>query len=606
MSGSAANTLWASSFVDELARSGLREVIIAPGSRSTPLVLACAADARLRVRVHLDERSAAFFALGVGKAERRPAAVVTTSGTAVANCLPAVVEASQSGVPLVLLTADRPHRLRGADANQAIDQVGIFGGYVRAFHESAPPSLDGPALRHLRALACRAYAAAVGPDAGPVHVNFPFDKPLEPADAPESFTAAHPLAVSGRPDGAPFVDVRPGLRVLSDEHVETLARLTAIKRGVIVAGPSSRAGELGPAVRRLGAASGWPVLADALSGARFGPCAESSVIPAYDMFLRDREIAAELAPGFVLRVGASPTSAALQEWLVRHQGVPHLVIDEGGRWKDHAAVATDYFLADPVDALHRLSVAITEAGRARPVASASEGEPPEGSESDAWMDTWRRAGAAAVSAIREIGADGGEPHEGDIMAAVLDALPADGALVVSSSMPVRDLDAFGHPRPDPIRVDANRGASGIDGMVSTAFGLASQTDGPTLCVIGDVAFFHDRNGLLWSRERDAQVVFVVVDNDGGGIFHMLPIAEREPEFTRLFATPHGTDPGLAAASHGLAYHDVTADSVRERVASCLEEGASAVLRVRTDRAANHRRRLQVQEAVARSVREALG
>jgi 2-succinyl-5-enolpyruvyl-6-hydroxy-3-cyclohexene-1-carboxylate synthase len=592
MTGSVANTVWARAFLDELARCGVRDVVVAPGSRSTPLVMACAADERFRARVHLDERSAAFFALGVGKATGSPAVVVTTSGTAVANCFPAVVEASQSGVPLLVLTADRPHRLRGADANQAIDQVGIFGRFVRAFHELAPPTLDGPALRHLRALACRAHAASIGPEAGPVHVNFPFDKPLEPEEPSSEAGGEEGSAREGRLDGAPFVAIHTARPVLPDAALDRLASSLTSGRGVIVAGPDERAEELGPAVHRLARATGMPVLADALSGARFGACGEAHVLAAYDLFLADPAVRDELAPDLVLRVGASPTSAALQNWLLHHDGARHVVIDDGGRWKDHGATASDYVRADAVDTLQRLAGRLAGGGRS--------------GTADAWRARWRSAHEAATTALDGEADGDGEPHEGDIARAVVDALPAGGTLVVSSSMPVRDLDAFARPREDVLRVLANRGASGIDGVVSTAYGVSSRSATPTVCLIGDVAFFHDANGLLWSREPDAPVVFVVVDNDGGGIFQRLPIAGHEPAFTRFFATPHGVEPRFAAEAHGIDYDEVAVAYVGAAVEGRLDAGASAILRVRTDRLANLRRRTEVERAVARSVREALG
>ncbi len=588
------NTLWATAFVDELARAGVREVVLAPGSRSTPLVMACAADDRIRTRVHLDERSAAFFALGVGKATGRPAAVVTTSGTAVANVFPAVIEASQSGVPLVVLTADRPHRLRGADANQAIDQPGIYGGYVRAFFEAAPPSLDPRELRHLRALACRTVAAAVGAEAGPVHVNFPFDKPLEPQALDEGFASAHPLAARGRADGAPFTSIEASRACMSDVDVGALADRLRTSHGVIVAGPSEIASRIGPAVLRLSAATGFPVLADPLSGVRYGPKGEAHVVAAADIFLRDDAVRARLAPEVILRTGASPTSAAVQRWLFEHEGVPQIVIDDGSRWKDHGTTASEYVRADPVDTLDRLAVRL-------------EGSVLEASavNADSFSDSWRAVETAALEALLAAQTEG-PAHEGDVVRATIESLPDHANLVVSSSMPIREVDAFGHPRDGVLRVLANRGASGIDGVVSTAFGAASQSDEPTVCIIGDVAFFHDQNGLLWSREDDAAVVFVLIDNDGGGIFHMLPISGHDPDFTRYFATPHGIDPMHAAAAHGVEYAESSPESITADIRRMLDAKRTAVLRVRTDRVMNHARRAAVVESVTRSAREALG
>jgi 2-succinyl-5-enolpyruvyl-6-hydroxy-3-cyclohexene-1-carboxylate synthase len=584
MSRGAANTVWARSFVDELARMGVRDVVLAPGSRSTPLVLAFARDRRFRLRVHLDERSAAFFALGVGKASDAPAVMLTTSGTAAANVFPAVIEASESEVPLLEVTADRPPRLRGADANQTVDQLWLYGRHVRNFFDVPSPVLGGPELRHLRTLACRAVAASLGPPAGPVHVNFPFDKPLEPVEPPESFTREHPLAFAGRADGSPFVDLSTGRRAAAPADIDALAELLDSPCGVIVAGPAPDPERVGPAVAELAERTGFPVLADALSGARYGAGEGAHVVAAYDLILRDRTAVQELEPTLIVRVGASPTSAALVEWILHHNGVSHVVIDGGGRWKDHSATATRYVQADAADTLSAL------AARAGRVAS------------DDWTARWRAAERAALEAVE--GARG-EPHEGDVWAEVCAAVSAGGTVFVSSSMPVRDLDAFGHPRAEPLLVLGNRGASGIDGIVSTAFGVASRRSVPTVCVLGDLALFHDQNGLLWSREDDARVVFVLVDNDGGGIFHALPIAEHEPDFTTYFATPHGLELARAAGLYGLDVADVDIPELRGALEAAIRAGRTTILRVKSERARNRRRHEEVVAAVADRVREAL-
>lgn len=590
MNAGEATTLWARAFADELARAGVRQVVVAPGSRSTPLVMAFAQDGRFRLRVHLDERSAGFFALGVGKATGHPAAVITTSGTATANLYPAVIEASQSEVPMLVLTADRPHRLRDADANQAVDQTRLYGPYVRAFFESAPPSRTGPALRHLRALAGRAVLTTREAPAGPVHVNFPFDKPLEPAGTSAegvAFAAQHPLAAGGRMDGQPFVDARPGRRVASPEELARLSALVARSRnGVVVAGPCSDPGRLGEAAVRLAAATGFPLLADPLSGARFRPSLGAHVVGGYDLFLRDLYVRERLIPDLIIRVGSSPTSSALLGWMEHHNGVRHVVIDGGGRWKDHAAIATDYVHADAADTLRLL------AGNADRVGD------------EGWAWAWSAA-SAVVRATLEAQEEG-EPYEGQILAAVARSLPGGSALFVSSSMPVRDLDAFAPPREEAVTVLANRGASGIDGIVSSAFGVAAGVPGPTVCVLGDVAFFHDQNGLLWSRERDVPVVFVLVDNDGGGIFHLLPIREHEPHFTPLFATPHGLDFQHVARFHGVPFDDASPATLAEALTRAVAGGETRIIRVRTRRTEAHLRRREIGDAVAGSVRAALG
>jgi len=602
MTRGTANTVWARAWADELARAGVREVVVAPGSRSTPLVLALARDGRFRMRVHLDERSAAFFALGVGKASGVPAAVVTTSGSAVANVFPAVVEAAQAETPLLVLTADRPPRLRGADANQAIDQVRFFGGYVRTFFEAPVPSADPAALRHARALAGRAVAAAVGAPAGPVHVNLPFDKPLEPVeDGVAELAAEHPLAAQGRPDGAPFTRIARSRGTPDVDAVARAGSACSTPRGIVVAGPVPDPERVGPAVLRFAARLGYAVLADPLSGARFGPGEGALRIAAYDFLLRDPEVRSVLRPDLIVRVGASPTSAVLQSWLEEQTTASHFVVDEGARWKDHGAVAADYLTGDPVATLEAL------AGRAAEVRGHAADTSPS-----SWLDLWRVVDEAAREALTAVDrgatAEAHEGvqllHEGAVWPPLGRAAP-DATVFVSSSMPVRDLDAFGVPDDRSWAVFGNRGASGIDGIVSTAYGVAAARGGRALCVIGDLALFHDQNGLLWSREADLAVVFVLVDNDGGGIFHMLPVSSLDPEFTTFFATPHGLDFGHAAALHGIALRDVAVADLEAEARAAMSEGRTVILRLRTDRTENRIRRQDVVARVAAAAREAL-
>lgn len=592
MSGPA-NTLWARAWADELARLGVREIAVAPGSRSTPLVMAFARDGRFRMRVHLDERSAAFFALGVGKATGVPAAVLTTSGSAVANLFPAVVEASQAETPLLVLTADRPSRLRGADANQAIDQSRFFGTYARAFFEAGPSAATGPELRHLRQMACRAVDVASGPPAGAVHVNFPFDKPLEPIeDGIDALAAEHPLAVRGRPDGRPFTAVSRQGAAPDAEAIARLAELCSGGRGLVVAGPSSDPDRTGPAVLRFAARLGFPVLADPLSGARFGPDHGALRVAAYDFLLRAPAARAALAPEVIVRVGSSPTSAVLQDWLVEQNGTPYAVVDGGARWKDHGASATEHLAGDTVAALELVGDALG-AGGSR-----------DGTSDAGWTALWRAADGAARGVLADVDADPAPTHEGALWRRLAAALP-EAAVFVSSSMPVRDLDVFGVPDERGWTVLGNRGASGIDGIVSTAFGMSAGQGRSVVCVLGDLALFHDQNGLLWSREGDLAVVFVLVDNDGGGIFHMLPIADHEPDFTTFFATPHGLDFRHAAALHGIEFRDVTPATLEDEVAKAAGRGGTAVLRLRTDRGAARARRAEIASTVAEAVTDAV-
>jgi 2-succinyl-5-enolpyruvyl-6-hydroxy-3-cyclohexene-1-carboxylate synthase len=582
------NELWARTLLDELARAGVRHVVVAPGSRSTPLVLALADDARFRTAVQVDERSAAFLALGVGKGTGMPAAVVTTSGTAVANLLPAVVEAAQAEVPLLVLTADRPPRLRGADANQAIEQPGIFGGYVRLYRELSPAETSERTLRHLRSVAAQAVAAALGEPAGPVHLNLPFEKPLEPvpvpADGVERLAAEAPLAVGGRADGAPFTQVH-ARRVLPDEEVldALAARLVSARRPLLVAGPAPRPFESGPAIEALARALGCPLLADPLSGAR----SARMEVPggAYDLAIRVPRVRVALAPDLVVRFGATPSSASLSGWLAELGAVPQVpqvVVDAGGRWKDHLAVASEVVPGSVVPVARALQARVEGGSDRAPSA-----------DRDAWREAWARVdravaqaaseflaqgahleGAAAVEAARHVarGLEGGSPDGG----------APHPILFVSNSMPVRDVDAlvpagFGGDAPPALsggsallRILGNRGASGIDGIVSTALGVAWGTGARVTVLLGDLALVHDMNGLLRARpaapgEPPVNVDFVVVNNDGGGIFHLLPVRDHEPHFTRFVATPHGLEPERIAALHGLPWRRIEGPESTDRL-----------------------------------------
>jgi 2-succinyl-5-enolpyruvyl-6-hydroxy-3-cyclohexene-1-carboxylate synthase len=649
------NELWARTLLDELARAGVREVVVAPGSRSTPLVLTAAADQRFRITVQLDERSAAFLALGVGKATGVPGAVITTSGTAVANLFPAVVEAAWSETPLLLLTADRPPRLRGADANQAIDQLHLFGRYTRFFQELSPAQVSEATLRHLRSVAVRAVAAAVGDPGGPVHLNLPFDKPLEPipvpGDLPEGLGRGSPLLVDGRPGGLPFTRIAPRRALPEPSGVEVLAeRLRRAARPLLVAGPVPRPWEVGPALQRL-AALGFPLLADPLSGARFGvpggggfpgvrgeegaspDPACGTPAPAFvlsglqDLALRSPEVRRRLRPDLVIRFGASPTSAAMLTLLEESAGQAQVVVDSGDRWKDHQALASHALPWDPGRTAGALADLLGTRGR-DPADPRGEGEAPSGADAGgrlAWIREWEEVEAAAGEVLAGPGGHPAGFFEGTVLREVAARIPGTAILFVSSSMPVRDLDAFGEPRTSGPLVLGNRGASGIDGIVSTALGASLGARCPVVAVLGDLALIHDMNGLLAARAPGVRVLFVVIQNDGGGIFHHLPVREYDPPFTRLVATPHGREVDRIARLHDLTHlrvegrsgeagedgrdgPDAAPDSRGrgvEGLRAALDAGLarvvggeeSVLLEVRTDRDENERRQREVAERV---------
>jgi 2-succinyl-5-enolpyruvyl-6-hydroxy-3-cyclohexene-1-carboxylate synthase len=566
---------FALTLVDELARGGVTDACLAPGSRSALLALALAEHPGVRVHVHLDERSAAFFALGAARRSGRPVVVACTSGTAAANLHPAVLEAHHARVPLLVLTADRPPELRDTGANQTVDQLRLYGGAVRWFCEAGLPA-DGPgAGRYWRALAARAASAATGPPAGPVHLNLAFAEPLVPAQL-----GGEPAP--GRADGAPWTASTAAPRTPAAAEVDAVAaRVRAAPRGLLVVGWGAALSCA--AADAFALASGWPVLADPLSGLRRGPHA----VAAYDLLLGAPGFAAAHRPDLVVRVGAAPTSKRLTGWL--DASVAQVLVDPDGAWPDPGRAAAARLVADPSTVLGAVATAL--AGTPGPAGGAG------------WLDAWRSADALARSAVDRLldGAD--EPFEGRVARDLVAALPDGATLVVGSSMPVRDLDAFG-PAREGLAFVANRGASGIDGFVATALGVAAGGGGPVVALCGDLTFLHDATSVLGAGRRPAPVVFVVCDNDGGGIFSFLPQAELpEPLFELLFGTPHGLDLGALAAAAGLACHRVgRAADLAPALDAALASGRTTVLLVPSSRAANVARHREVASAVA----EALG
>lgn len=573
------NALWGSIVVQELARHQVRHVAMAPGSRSTPLVLAFQAEPAIRLTTHLDERSAGFLALGAAKATQRPCAIVTTSGTAAANLLPAVVEASQSRVPLLALTADRPPELQDVGANQTIDQHGLYGGFVRWFADAGLPEPRPETARHLRALVGRAVAYAQGPPAGPVHLNFPFREPLEPRhvpqDVPPDWHGGDVEAAQGRSDDQPYLVGSPPMLQPDPASLSDIARwIRACPRGLIVCGPRDACDDFPAEVAELARRTGYPILADPLSGLRFGAPADVPVLSAYDAFLPHAAVRRHLDAEFVLRFGAAPTSRALLTYLSELPGAHHVFVDETGRHWDPTNRGRLGIAADPASVCRELASALP-AGPAPDAAWAQKAK-------DLERETWRVL-------ERELRT---RPFEGAFAAHLVEALPAHATLFVSSSLPVRDVDRFARTRPQPLRVLANRGASGIDGVLSTALGAAHALERRVALLIGDLAFLHDLGGLLSLRRLGIPLDVFVVNNDGGGIFEFLPIAQFEPPFTELFVTPHGLDLETLARAFALRHHRVAPDEpVRPG------DGPAQLVEITSDRKANAAHRREVDRLV---------
>ncbi len=536
--------------VDEWARCGVEHAVISPGSRSTPLALALVADPRVRVHVHLDERSAGFFAIGLARAGGEPAVVVTTSGTAAVEVHPAVVEADLAGVPLLVCTANRPPELIDVGAPQAIDQTHLYGRAPRWFH--APGVADERATAWWRPLAARAYGEATGVRPGPVHLDLAFREPLvgQPGPLPPG-RGADDAAWSWRPPASG--QGHAVLRAAGD---------LAGRRGVVLAGAGS--GD-GPTLHAIADALGWPVVA-----APQAPVwrEAGATIRAADALLRVPAPRATLRPEVVLRLGGPLASRVVGEWAAG-SGASEIVAAGSGRWIDPYGTAAVVLPDEPDQLLDAWSA---ELGALRPV------------DDGGWLRSWQEAGAAAQAAVEVVLSRSSGLTEPGIARALVDALPESSHLVVSSSMPVRDLESYVPPR--PLEVHANRGANGIDGVVSTAVGVAAASGSPTALLIGDLAFLHDSNGLLGASRRGIDLVVVVVDNDGGGIFSLLPQASAvAPEvFELVYGTPHGLD--IVAVASALGAHARAVEEIGPAVEAALAAGGVHVLVARTDRSAN--------------------
>lgn len=544
----------------------MTDACTSPGSRSTPLVLSLAREPGLRAWSHLDERVAGFFALGLAKRSGRPVAVACTSGTAAAELAPAVIEAAQARVPLVVLTADRPPELRDVGAGQTIDQLKLYGDAVKWFVELGTHEATPERIRWIRALACRVCWTALDGSAGPVHVNVPLREPLV-LDGP----LAQEDPVAPRGGGRPWV-ARPAVPVPAQPPRVPLA---PTPRTVVVAGREERDPQLGEAVAAFATAARCPLLADPLSGARRGPVA----IAHYDALLRDERLAGELRPELVLRVGDLPTSKPLRTWLARLGDVEQVALDAEGAWHDPAGVVGARIAGNPRAVLAALTAEHRDAG------------------DRAWLDRWRAADRAAAGAIAA--ALGDELSEPRVAAELVAALPAEATIFTAASMPIRDLETFAPAREAPPRVLANRGANGIDGTVAAALGAAAAGDGPVVLHIGDVALAYDLTALLSARRLRIDLVVVLVNNDGGGIFHFLPVAGERDAFEEHVATPHGLDFARAAAAFG-ARHALATDvaSLRAELSDALAAGGVAVIEVRTERDANVALHRRVWDAVA--------
>ncbi len=554
----AANEAAAQAFVRALAMAGVQHACVTPGSRSTPLTVALARQSAIHPWLHLDERSSAFFALGLARATGRPVMLVCTSGTAAANYFPAVAEANLSRIPLVVCTADRPPRLRDVGADQTIDQPGMFGSNARWAADLPLPLGQPGEASQFRAFAARAVRAALSPMPGPVHLNFPFEEPLlgarEVAPAPDGRVAD--------PAFAPPAGVTPG----EYDIAVAAAKLGRAQRPLIIAGPET-GGLPAAEISALAAALDAPILADPLSGLRTGLHDRSRVLDSYDALLRDPR-ADEFAPDCIVRFGAPPTSKALNQFVARQRQAEQILCEQPSGWRDPWAVTTAIVTGAPELVAEALRLAVgprtTQPG---------------------WTTGWVARNSAASQAMQTHAMSFAEPFEGRVFAELQQLMQPGGTIFAGNSMPVRDMDSFLVSDQKPLNLVANRGANGIDGVTSSALGQAASATGHVVLVIGDLSFYHDMNGLWAAARHKLNLTIVLVNNNGGGIFHYLPQAAHESIFEEWFGTPANLDFSHAVEMYG-GHFTSTQDWATFREAITDTRGGLNVVELRTDRARN--------------------
>jgi 2-succinyl-5-enolpyruvyl-6-hydroxy-3-cyclohexene-1-carboxylate synthase len=511
------NLHWCFRLLDGLAMAGVRRLVLSPGSRSTPLVLAAEGHPQLRLHTLIDERSAGFFALGLSRFDATPAVLIATSGSAPAHWYPAVIEANQGQVPLILVSADRPPELHDWGANQSIDQTRLFGTQVRAFHDPGPARSDEDGLRFIHQLGRKAVRQSRWPRPGPVHINLPLREPLVPATRVALPACAPPEPFPGLPRS-----------VLDPADLESLRATLSGGRGLIVCGPLGPDPELAPALAALSERLACPLLADPLSGLRCQ--GEMRSLARYDAFLRHPRAAEALAPDWVLRIGAAPVSKTLLGFLEQQPQARQLLLAPGGDWPDP---------------LQRSQVINTDPARCCAAVARLQLDPAPGD----WLSRWQALERLAEDACAPL-VPNQAISEDAVIAELLHRLPANALLFSGNSLPIRQLDSWCAGRPEPLRILANRGASGIDGNVSTLLGLAAAGAEPAVGLLGDLALLHDSNGLLAAPGLKAAIV--VLNNGGGGIFGYLPQAGLRG-FERHWLTPQGLDLAQLAALHRLGH-----------------------------------------------------
>lgn len=548
-------TEYLAAFVSGLVQAGVKDVVISPGSRSTPLALLIAENRDLNVYMNIDERSAGFFALGMAKASQRPVALLCTSGTAAANYFPAVVEANLSRVPLIILTADRPHELRDVGAPQAIDQIHLYGNHVRWFTDLALPEIGQE--QYAFNTAVRAIKEATGHLQGPVHLNFPLREPLLPILEPYPFT-----------EKIKELKISQGNLTISNETAREIAeQIQQIENGLIIVGDIDKP-ELAEAIHQFAQLTGYPIVADPLSQLRGSTTADSQVIDSYDAILKNEQAVNLLRPDLIIRFGSMPVSKPLTLFLKKWRQSPHIIVDGGSGWRDPQNLGTMMVQCDEAIFCHTIKAFFTEARQTQ------------------YFSIWKDLNHIAKETIASYLKSMNDLDEGKVIYELAKVIPENSTIFAGNSMPIRDVDTFFHQTRKNIHLMANRGANGIDGVVSTAIGAAVYRN-PLYLVIGDLSFFHDLNGLLAAKLNDISINIILINNDGGGIFSFLPQSKLDRHYELLFGTPIGIDFSYAMKMYGGEYCKITNwGEFDQAIEATAEKSGIHVIEVQTNRQAN--------------------
>lgn len=572
-------TDYTAAFVAELVNSGVEDVVVSPGSRSTPLAMMLIKNKHIRVHVHVDERSAAFFALGIAKASQKPTAILCTSGTAAANYFPAIAEAKISRVPLLVLTADRPHELRDNGAPQAIDQIDLYGKHVKWFVEVAPPENTERMIRYIRTTCARAVATASSAPAGVVHLNFPFREPLIPQLDKEAL-----FELSERKKG--YVKIRAGRMVVDESEIAYIAeQLTVHEKGIIICGPIESCSFMEEVVA-LAEKLQYPLLADPLSQLRSGEHSGENIITNYDSFLKTKIVKEKYQPDVIIRFGAMPVSKSLLLFIQEHDDAQQFIIDGGAGWRDPAVTGTEMIYSDEKLFCQSLTEQLPNREKTH------------------WLREWRKVDQITKDVLLQID-EQSLLSEGKLFSTLANVLPNHATVFVGNSMPVRDLDTFFQFNNKSIHVMANRGANGIDGVISTALGAATKRQ-PLFLFVGDLTFFHDLNGLLAAKLYHINITIIVINNNGGGIFSFLPQAEHKENFEFLFGTPLDLDFYHVVQMYEGEYAKVNDwDHYYDALEKAVEFDGLSVIEIQTNRDENLREHRNLWKVVSQEINKNL-